>query len=548
MVACIYFTDPAISMVFSEMKDNIKRTYVYDYYEMLFEPGSNNDSLSSFPKLVKVAPVQNDRSRGNSSHLAIANNVKKGLLDNIVSEEVEIGHTISDSRSDREDIEKNPVIAPYLVLCMVKGQPVHPGSKGYDIVAATFGDGENFIPNINTNPRNPSQGPYKHARTVPLKVIYPSQPPALSTYVRAESNFSEMAKNAETVEYLVPFRSPLWAKFVHWIMVFVFRTKPTESIENEEPSLDKEERSLKNSVRSSNASSRNLTSYSKRDSDRSKHFTGYYSPDEGVNELTASKDLEDTVKNYTTSERFKNTTKDIGEESPVSKKPPSINLSVLQYSQNYDNISGINTLIDDTMDISSSSATKNPTPSNASTNKNFLRKSSRPTPSVVWNILKPPRSESFSTIAQMALNETGNAIELQKIETISNAPSSPDPSPFQDPVCCDTLKNNLPPTSPNALQNESYVQDASVFTNQLFPRPLSQYPKGKGSQKNRSKQDFAKNIPPLFLQTDLSENSKEPRQAGHSMLSETFKKSPTSTSGTLLNKDDKATPSESDIE
>lgn len=485
LVACIYFTDPAICMVFNETRDTIKHKYVYDYYTILFKPSTNINSSSIHPKLIRVAQSHMNQSPESVNHDTLVDNAKKTLLDDIGSE-IDISLVVPGTHQNRVDPESNTFTASSAILRTVRGQCL-PCSKRYTILTITCKDGKSFIPSNNIEARS------RGSRIIPLKRINHSKPLVTPTTTQNESGFPCNAKTLGCVECLIPFKFAHWARLIHWMMIFIFRVKPIEPrLDDEEARLDTEEICLKlNSDESDKSRSSKESAITKPSPFTEDTLQGCSRNGVPSESQTTNTTATEGPSNSSGGPSLKRSAKILFEEeensNPSSQRPSSVNIATLQREWQYTDESGVQSdLTDDIGENSHASSIK--ILDSSTTSKGILKKVGRPAASVVWNILATPRSKSFSAAIPSKMNEEEELIELQKT---SDTPSC-DEDPSQNSVLYDNFKYNAALCPANALRSEpDTCENPPLFTNQLFPRPFSQYSKGKLAKRESSGQDSA---------------------------------------------------------
>lgn len=237
MVSCIYITDPAIGAVVKDFKDGLKKKYVFDYYSIKFQPGSDPtvQAKSQYPQLVSIIPLsttatpdENYRVRTTYFGSPQAESVFSGGASTIGESTVsplDMSH-FHPHMSTLPNIHK-----PEIPTLEVHTTPeeLHNSNRRYSVVSVTSMTGKIFLPNevIQKNQVTPKKfGCFQisNVSIIPMRRISDVK----KTQLDARRHRRAYSKNTETVEILVPYRFPKAAKCLHWILVSIFRVKPIE--------------------------------------------------------------------------------------------------------------------------------------------------------------------------------------------------------------------------------------------------------------------------------------------------------------------------------
>jgi hypothetical protein len=285
MVSCIYFTDPAIGAVFRESIESVKQKYVYNYYSVQFLPSNDTtiDLNAQYPILLKITPtsehydhtaefVKEARNRYFGQSPGEAEESVRDLRSNTQS-------PVSMTRFGLRSLDETDGSAPFqfntaspifkkelptMRLNKIHGRPVNsvspPPEKQYSIISVTSKNGNAFLPNesaidLKELPKYVDELEHqklttaiclsgrKKIVTIPMRRVHESS--VLEKKANLKNTFKNpqlrgsvsFPKHNTTVEILVPFKWPVSAKVIHWILIKIFRVKTIDIRESDEDNL-----------------------------------------------------------------------------------------------------------------------------------------------------------------------------------------------------------------------------------------------------------------------------------------------------------------------
>ncbi|KAG1466439.1 hypothetical protein G6F46_001039 [Rhizopus delemar] len=519
MVACIYFTDPAICTIFSEVKEAIKRKYVYDYYTILFQPSPDSGDKDDYPKLVKIVNTQIHESRENTRHSVLVNDMKKKQLRDVGSE-VDIGEFFRGAHAEKVDLEKNALLPPSVELKIIRGQ--HVGSaKTYNIVSVTSKNGKSFVPSDNFINENDQPYAlccqYNSITVIPLKKSYESTRSSSSDRSKNFPNVSLQAKNDSATEHLAPFKYPRLAKFMHWMLISVVRIKPVKPTST--PSLNSTRESAqandnKEDDRTADISNNqsDLSSEIKQRPCLTKESSLNYMSENQFSPTDITPAATDPSSDFidSTTREFSEKAYEDKNSDRSSRRASSINIATLQRLRHYKEESGLHvTLTDDNIEVvpmtPNSSSARFIASSMLPIYNIFSKKDKYSASPSMWNTFARPRSKSFASSADIEKLNSADSIELKQMAYAAKSNKE-----LRDAAFCDNYKCNisLHQAFPNSLSNEELAvrEPSEKFSSQLFPRPASQYSKKRIPRK---KQDLPQEISSIDQILQRKKNSKK---------------------------------------
>ncbi|KAG1298717.1 hypothetical protein G6F62_001340 [Rhizopus arrhizus] len=498
MVACIYFTDPAICTIFSEVKEAIKRKYVYDYYTILFQPSPDSSYKDDYPKLVKIVNTQIHESRENIRHSVLVNDMKKKQLRDVGSE-VDIGEFFRGAHAEKVDLEKNALLPPSVELQIIRGQ--HVGSaKNYNIVSVTSKNGRSFVPsdnfiNENDQPYVPCCQ-YSSVSVIPLKKAYESTRSSRSDRSNNFPNASLQAKNDSATERLTPFKYPRLARFMHWMLISVVRIKPVKPTSTSSLNSTKEDTQAND-----NKGDDRIAGVSNNHSDLSSEIKQRpcLTKESSLNYISENQFSPTDITPAATdpsSDFIDSATRELSEKAcedkssdRSSRRASSINIAILQRSRHYKEESGLHvTLTDDNIEVvpitPNSSSARFIASSMLPIYNIFSKKDKYSASSSMWNTFARPRSKSFASAADIEKLNSADSIELKQMAYAAKSNKE-----LRDAAFCDNYKCNagLHQVFLNGLSNEELAvrEPSEKFSSQLFPRPASQHSKRRIPRKGQ---------------------------------------------------------------
>ncbi|KAL0140007.1 hypothetical protein V8B55DRAFT_1503343 [Mucor lusitanicus] len=241
MISCIYFTDPAIRAVVKESIHKLKQRYVYDYFSIKYEPGTDPSvqAASHYPKILKIVPVTDDidrtpeyvqevRNRYFSQDLEIqgGGGTERSMLDPLDH------HTIDPTQFQSRPPSHKPDVPTITIQTAHHASDWEnsPQERRYSVLNATSIHGHTYTPNeavaaAADTKRRPSAA---RAKTIPMHRVDNTVDVGVNMS-RKNHHYSphqhRYLKHTERVETLVPYKFPVMARMVHWLLIHVFRVK-----------------------------------------------------------------------------------------------------------------------------------------------------------------------------------------------------------------------------------------------------------------------------------------------------------------------------------
>ncbi|CEG82514.1 hypothetical protein RMATCC62417_16574 [Rhizopus microsporus] len=504
MVSCIYFTDPAICTVLGEIMDTIKRRYVHDYYTVLFQPDPESDGDDvDYPKIIRIAPVRGE-GRGEHARIsALIEDIKKKLLDDVGSE-VDVGGVFSTDDDESINMYAHISRVPSVELQTTKGQRTSSLEKLYDIVTVTSKNGRVYLPNnkfTDNASRSFKSFPQRsRAFIIPLLKLNKSDNGS-SDHFNGTPGPSYQRNELGAVESLRPFKHPLTARLLHWLLIHVFRVKPM--VVNVPPSttrISDAANRTKSAVISDASTSKPSENKDSTTIDRSRNLSAISSAASFAPLSVASQDDLLTDNRFATESEidFQNDTARVSNASPdpsfrhvfngaselqekrkCLRRISSINIGSLQRSPEYKDDIALQVLqnstgpAEESTNSSSSPTVKFSTPMLNPSKLILSMGNRRPSASLIWNKFSRPRSKSFSFEASREI-DNADPIELQHVDLKASNEEE------QAVIDSDIRKYNR--TSATYSEREQ-LYEPSVreplprFPSQLCPRPARQYSK-----------------------------------------------------------------------
>ncbi|KAI8880663.1 hypothetical protein K501DRAFT_301840 [Backusella circina FSU 941] len=241
MVACIYFSDPAIKNVIKETINSIKQTYVYDYYSIKYQPGSNSDGSiidEKYLQMLQIIPLDKNNIESVTEFIT---NIKQYNIED--QQEPSSDNFQRDSHLHHSlEISENHITIPVsepprVELEIIQGERVDTSSQDQQncyrrIMKLTCVDGKIVVPEelITEAPKrrfNIFSVSKSNVSTVPMRRLSRVAAPNFIVDKRTSSIPEETYTfHAEFVDTMVIFKYPKAAKFIHWCMMSVFRVNP----------------------------------------------------------------------------------------------------------------------------------------------------------------------------------------------------------------------------------------------------------------------------------------------------------------------------------
>jgi hypothetical protein len=241
MVACIYFSDPAIKSVIKETTNSIKQTYVYDYYSIKYQPGLSPDgSIIDEKYLQKLQIISLDKKNSESAAEYITNIKQYNIEDqqkpssNTSQADSHLQHPLELSENHMTIPISEP---PRVELEVIGGERVDLSSQAQQkrscsVIALTSADGKTVIPKelISQAPKrrfSAFSSSKQTVSTVPMKRLSRMAAPNFIVEKHTPSIPEEPCTfHAEFVDTMVAFKHPKTAKFIHWCLTSIFRVNP----------------------------------------------------------------------------------------------------------------------------------------------------------------------------------------------------------------------------------------------------------------------------------------------------------------------------------
>ncbi|KAG2233664.1 hypothetical protein BDF21DRAFT_497525 [Thamnidium elegans] len=226
MVSCIYFTDPAIGAVLQDFKDGIKKKYVFDYYSVKFQPGTDPtiQVKSQYPQLVSVVPLSSTNSpdesyRVRSMYFSSGQTSSSSNTGELSINPLDMSHL--HPHMSHIPVQHKPEI-PTIEVHKAREEPKR-SERRYSVVSVTSVAGKIFLPNeeLQTETNKHSCFQRSNISLIPMRRVSDVK----KTPLDARRHRNAYSKNTDTVEMLVPYKFPKAAKCLHWVLVYIFRVK-----------------------------------------------------------------------------------------------------------------------------------------------------------------------------------------------------------------------------------------------------------------------------------------------------------------------------------
>lgn len=246
MISCIYFTDPAIRAVLKESIDKIKHRYVYDYFVIKYQPGTDSavHADAQYPKILKIVHVTDKMDR--------TPEYVQQVQDRYFSPDFEITEENSALHAERSMLgpldhrtidptqfqsippthkPEIPTITIEILHHKSDWETSH-NNGHYSVLNATSVNGNTYIPNeeiVDTsNDTECSSKCIKSMKfqTIPMHRVDNTFDVGINMNRKNQySHPHRYLKHTEKVETLVPYKYPRAARMIHWILVSIFRVK-----------------------------------------------------------------------------------------------------------------------------------------------------------------------------------------------------------------------------------------------------------------------------------------------------------------------------------
>lgn len=289
MVSCIYYTDPALKAVFKEGIDTLKKRYVYDYYTVRYQPNSDPATAKSkghYPERVKIK--ENLQTPATSPA-----GITMGLDYDITHEEI-VGspdflgtsydnlntnngsyrtnrNTSSNVHPHASDPRRPSVSFKLEVPSVEVRKPLDESSKNqtensqrrFSVISVTSVNGKTFSPHekILENTKHSWKDSLKSQnkfQTIPMRRVSGDETTASER--KAIIAKSPLLSDNGNIETIVPYKHPRGAKFMHWVLVYIFRVSPTPPDPDEEEQDTPPARVFRDFTDNSNPTSPQLSS------------------------------------------------------------------------------------------------------------------------------------------------------------------------------------------------------------------------------------------------------------------------------------------------
>ncbi|KAI8889478.1 hypothetical protein K501DRAFT_316011 [Backusella circina FSU 941] len=211
MVTCVYLSDPAILNFIREIKYQIKKKYMYDYFSVRYQPGFNPDSTPSreYPHILKLVPLKEDVSESYKSAIRSSLINEEASINFIYHPNIELKQIRGISAADYNRNSTHQQRYSIMTITSKTGGVYLP-NEVYDFDSLTTSR-SHFIPMRLTLDR-------KKVQMMPAKSLVLNQPESSTRGARAQ--------HTEMIETLVVYEHPCLAKFIHWVLASIFRVKP----------------------------------------------------------------------------------------------------------------------------------------------------------------------------------------------------------------------------------------------------------------------------------------------------------------------------------
>lgn len=491
MVGCIYFTDPAINAAFKEFADIIKTKYVYDYFDVEYQPGNSTDINSGVQNLksVEIAPL----FRGSINYIpppTIAKLEETSNQETPANETVDITEkpiTISKSATSRlpNDNSQTTTANPSAYNTL-NSQPVMPtmqiqsqdaivntsvSKRRYSVVKALSTNGNIFSFDETAETSNNNN---RHGQTLPS--FYKKDKASIIPMRRLSSiptetmdiSFNFHTKTSRNTQKLIPFKFPMFAKFMHWVLIHIFRVKPVEVREDadfqQEPIDSFRNFTEENSGPSTNSPD-GQPDVSRENLKRSSYF-------DSSDDLNAKRKLELSTLKYDHSSQANLESRSINESRmkalPVIplRRASSINVATLQ-RQRFKN----------RIDLSNSSSAEESISENSS--RSVATSAYGKPPRILTRMLGRRLSTNWNKFTKGKQNIDASSItsELAHLRKIENLDTPVNQVVRDPPSESSSKQSKLKDPCPENTNIELDSVDLGLcnYAVELSPRPLSQY-------------------------------------------------------------------------
>ncbi|GAN07226.1 hypothetical protein MAM1_0153c06719 [Mucor ambiguus] len=250
MISCIYFTDPAIRAMAKESIHKLKQRYVYDYFSIKYQPGTDPETqtASQYPKILKIVPVTDDvdrtpeyvqevRDRYFSQDAGIHRQqddiirIERSMLDPLDH------HTIDPTQFQSRPPSHKPDMPTITVQTShrTSGWETSPEGRRYSVLNVTSVNGHTYTPNeevidnvTDSKRRQKRPTPAARAKTIPMHRVDNTIDVGVNM-TRDNHHQHRYLKYTEKVETLVPYKFPVMARMIHWVLVSLFRVKEAKA-------------------------------------------------------------------------------------------------------------------------------------------------------------------------------------------------------------------------------------------------------------------------------------------------------------------------------
>jgi hypothetical protein len=197
----------------------LKTKFVYEYFDVEYRPGHDTEANKDFRylKSVDIAP----KSSVHFAHppMRAIDEVNDYLNNDIDGENSRTpDNPTSASRPNYYPADRSSYHQTMPTLQISSGDPENNSTRKYSVVQATSIEGNSFIPDGFPSRTNDQLNSNRKDEII----IIPMR--RLSTIPTNTVKISP----AHNTQRLVPFRFPWFAKFMHWLLVRIFKVKPIE--------------------------------------------------------------------------------------------------------------------------------------------------------------------------------------------------------------------------------------------------------------------------------------------------------------------------------
>lgn len=256
MISCIYFTDPAIRAVAKESIHKLKQRYVYDYFSINYKPGTDptTQAASHYPKILKIVPITDDidrtpeyvqevRNRYFSQDLEIQGDIlriERSMLDPLDHHTIDPAQFQSRPPSHKPNM---PTITIQTAHHASDDCETFPQARRYSVLNVTSINGHTYTPNVQekgetaagttmgakrrrrrTSSAVAAVAAVARAKTIPMHRVDNTIDVGVNVS-RKNNHHHRYLKHTEHVETLVPYKFPIMARTIHWVLVHLFRVK-----------------------------------------------------------------------------------------------------------------------------------------------------------------------------------------------------------------------------------------------------------------------------------------------------------------------------------